>query len=59
MAKPKPRAAKGAFVRVRVTPELRDQLARAAEMIGVETSTFLRMAGIEKLEAMRAAGKKI
>jgi antitoxin component of RelBE/YafQ-DinJ toxin-antitoxin module len=47
---PKPKPLKEAVVNIRLTAELKDRIATAAEKIGTDVSTFFRMAAIEKMD---------
>jgi len=47
---PKPKPLKEAVVNIRLTSELKDRIATAAEKAGTDVSTFFRMAAIEKLD---------
>ena len=47
---PKPKPLKEAVVNIRLTFDLKDRIASAAERSGTDVSTFFRMAAIEKLE---------
>jgi uncharacterized protein (DUF1778 family) len=47
---PKPKPLKEAVVNIRLTFDLKDRIAAAAERSGTDVSTFFRMAAIEKLD---------
>jgi hypothetical protein len=50
---------KSTNIRIRISPEQKKRFLKGADVLDVDVSTFLRLAGDEKIERMRAEGKKL
>jgi uncharacterized protein (DUF1778 family) len=59
VTKPVPKKPKGEALKVRLDPDQRRLFMKAASLVPADFSTFCRIAMTEKVERMRAEGKKL